>query len=208
MIRRHNRRFDKNSCVLVAGDFFATREDMLIETVLGSCIAVCLYDDKNRVAGMNHFMLPSNRNPRPNGHDKGGRYGVNAMELLINEMMHLGADRYRMRAKVFGGGNVTRAGSGTLRIGDWNTEFALRFLSTEGIPVVNRDVGGETGRRIVLFTSDGKVKLRRLGGREIETVLKEETRYRSRIEYEPRVTDRDGEVTFFETDKEGEVTLF
>jgi len=195
VINRFNTRFDKPSCVLVAGDYFATREDMVLETVLGSCIAVCLFDDRSGVAGMNHFMLPANR--QPENEAKAGRYGTHAMELLINEMMHLGANRYDLKAKVFGGGNVNKMREGNLRVGDWNTRFAMDFLQTEGIPVIASDTGGETGRRIVLFTKGGNVKLRRLGGSEVASVASAETRYRQRIVKQAPVAHHEDELTLF-----------
>ncbi|MFQ5509395.1 MAG: chemoreceptor glutamine deamidase CheD [Leptospirillia bacterium] len=195
MIRRHNARFNKDSCVIVAGDYFATKQDMVIETVLGSCIAVCLLDEKNGITGMNHFMLPADRGG--GSEQRAGRYGTNAMELLINEMMHLGADRFSIRAKVFGGGNVNTTSPRTLRVGDWNTQFALDFLKAEGFPVASKDVGGNTGRRIVLFTETGNVKLRRLGQREVGDVLQEEIQYRSRIVEQPPTEHHEGELTLF-----------
>lgn len=196
MIRRFNARFGRESCVIVAGEYFATREELLIETVLGSCIAVCLMDEGRGVTGMNHFMLPADRSAEADAGDRAGRYGTHAMELLINEMMHLGADRLSLRAKVFGGGNVIRLREGTMRVGDWNTRFALDFLEREGIPVIARDVGGETGRRIILFAPAGNVKLRRLGRTEIGRVVDEELDYSTRIERQP------------ETRPEEDVTLF
>lgn len=195
MIRRYNTRFDKPSCVLVAGDYFATGEDMVLETVLGSCIAVCLFDERTGIAGMNHFMLPANR--QPDSDAKVGRYGTHAMELLINEMMHLGANRYDLKAKVFGGGNVNKMREGNLRVGDWNTRFAMDFLHTETIPVVASDTGGNNGRRIVLFTKGGNVKLRRLGGSEAASVASAETRYRQRIAKQMPTEHHEGELTLF-----------
>ncbi|MDH4228292.1 MAG: chemoreceptor glutamine deamidase CheD [Nitrospirota bacterium] len=195
MIQRHNTRYDRPSCVLVAGDYYATREDIVIETVLGSCIAVCMIDERNGVAGMNHFMLPTNRQPESDA--KAGRYGAHAMELLINEMMRLGADRYQLRAKVFGGGNVNKLREGNLRVGDWNTQFALEFLRTEGIPVSAKDVGGETGRRIVLFTVGGAVKLRRLGGSEAASLASAESRYRQSIAERLPKQPEQGDITLF-----------
>lgn len=196
MIRRYNSRFDKESCVIVAGEFFATRDDVLIETVLGSCIAVCLLDEGRGVTGMNHFMLPANRAVEPAADDRAGRYGTHAMELLINEMMHQGADRMAFKAKVFGGGNVTRMREGAMRVGDWNTRFALEFLEREGIPVISQDVGGDTGRRIILFARGGNVKLRRLGGTEVGRVVREETDYSSRFVELPETRPQE-DVTLF-----------
>jgi chemotaxis protein CheD len=197
VIRRFNPKYGKNACVIVAGEYFATRDDMLIETVLGSCIAVCLMDAGNGVSGMNHFMLPSNRADPADASSRAGRYGAHAMELLINEMMHQGADRLALTAKVFGGGNVTRVREGTLRVGEWNTAFALDFLEREGIPVAARDVGGLTGRRIVLFTREGNVKLRRLGGSETGRVVTRELDYHAHVVERPEPRPAEDALTLF-----------
>ncbi len=161
MIHRHNSRYGKDGCVIVAGEHFATRNDMVIETVLGSCIAVCLRDPHAGVAGMNHFMLPDGGDVGPNDR-RAGRFGNIAMGRLIEEMTRLGADRKRMEAKIFGGGNVALNPVAGLRVGEWNRDFVLTFLSNEGIVVSARDIGGQTGRRIVFFTREGTVRVRRL----------------------------------------------
>lgn len=197
MIRRFHHNAQKESCIIVAGEYFATREDMLIETVLGSCIAVCLFDFTRGVSGMNHFMLPSSRDQGANAVTHEGRYGVNAMELLINAMMQQGADRFALQAKVFGGGNVTELRNTTLKVGEWNTHFAMDFLANEGIPVVSKDVGGRNGRRIILFTQGGRVKLRRLGNDDSNKLAGNEMRYRSRIVKEQPTKQEEGELTLF-----------
>ena len=198
MIRRPNTRFRKDACVIVAGEHFATRDDVLIETVLGSCVAVCLRDPAAGVAGMNHFMLPDCVDSALAGATKSGRYGAHAMELLINEMMGLGADPRRMQAKVFGGGNVSRTANDSMRVGDWNTDFALNFLDTEGIPVVSRDLGGEHGRRIFFFTREGNVKLRRLGAAEVGTTADRERHYRADIVRELPAAGAAARLTLFD----------
>jgi len=197
VIRRFNPRYGKQTCVIVAGEYFATREDMLVETVLGSCIAVCLMDTGRGVSGMNHFMLPANRTEAADASGRAGRYGAHAMELLINEMMHQGANRLALTAKVFGGGNVTRLREITLKVGEWNSAFALDFLEREGIPVLTQDVGGPTGRRIVLFTRGGAVKLRRLGSGETGHVARRETDYHTRVVERPEARPAEDALTLF-----------
>jgi chemotaxis protein CheD len=162
VIQRWHPLYELESVVIVVGENFVTANDMVIETVLGSCIAVCLRDPLMKIAGMNHFLLPGD----PSTSGTSGRYGVNAMEQLLNAMMALGANRFRIEAKVFGGGNIDVAASSKLRIGDMNTEFVMNFLQVEGIPVISCDVGGNAGRRIVFFAHKGNVKLRRLGRSE------------------------------------------
>ena len=92
--------FKQDSVKVLPGEYYVTQVDLMVVTVLGSCIAACIWDPKVRVGGMNHFMLPEG------GGDTSGRYGSYAMELLINEMIKLGARREWMQAKVFGGGQV------------------------------------------------------------------------------------------------------
>ncbi|MGH7767165.1 MAG: chemotaxis protein CheD, partial [Candidatus Binatia bacterium] len=84
------------------GGVFASRDPTVVRTVLGSCVSACLFDPLTNVGGMNHFMLPDGE---PDG-DQPTRYGINAMEVLINEIMKLGGERRRLRAKVFGAGHV------------------------------------------------------------------------------------------------------
>ncbi len=121
--------FQYDAVKVLPGEYFVSSEDVLIMTVLGSCIAACVWDGKARVGGMNHFMLPE-------GEDGSGRYGSYAMELLLNEMIKMGARRETMQAKVFGGGAVM-AGFTTMNVGERNTKFVLDYLATERIPVVS-----------------------------------------------------------------------
>lgn len=110
----------------------------ILTTVLGSCIACCLYDPVAQVGGMNHFLLAE-----PSGGGRGviadETYGLYLMELLVNEMMKRGAVKKRMKAHLYGGANMH---AGMTRIGDANARFARQFLQDEGIPVVRCDTGG------------------------------------------------------------------
>lgn len=124
--------FQYDAVKVLPGEYFVTGEDVLVMTVLGSCIAACIWDNKARLGGMNHFMLPE-------GEDGSGRYGSYAMELLLNEMFKLGARRETMQAKIFGGGAVM-AGFTTMNVGERNTQFVLDYLAAERIPVVSQDV--------------------------------------------------------------------
>ena len=132
-----------------------TEADTVITTLLGSCIAVCLHDPVAHVGGMNHFLLGE---PTP-GHVVAAadmnRYGVHSMELLINAMMQRGAARSRLRAQIYGGGNIQAAFG---QIGTRNADFAARFLKTENIPVIASDVGGTQARRVEFLAHDGIAK--------------------------------------------------
>jgi chemotaxis protein CheD len=127
---------------------------------------------------MNHFMLPS---PLPRSHffsTDEGRFGIYAMEMLVNDLLGLGAARSRLAAKVFGGGNVLKLSSEAGgRIGDSNVLFAREFLGAEGIPIVAQDTGGTRGRKILFDTRTGDVWVRKLKGDAFAAVLEAEEAY-------------------------------
>lgn len=139
---------------VLPGEYFVDTEDLLIQTTLGSCIAACLWDRTANVGGLNHFMLPE-------GNGESGRYGLFAMELLINEMLKKGASKGRMEAKVFGGGAVI-SGMSSLNVGERNTNFVLDFLKTERIPVVSKDVMDVYPRKVCYLPRSGKAMVKRL----------------------------------------------
>jgi chemotaxis protein CheD len=129
--------------------------DVVVTTLLGSCVAVCLHDAVARIGGMNHFLLGE---PDPHHHvrtEDMHRYGVHAMELLINAMMKRGAERSRLRAHVYGGATIIAAFGG---IGTANGDFALRFLKTEGISVGRCEIGGTLPRKVEFIPWEGKVR--------------------------------------------------
>ncbi len=146
--------FKSAAVKVLPGEFFVDTEDVLIQTTLGSCIAACLWDRTANVGGLNHFMLPE-------GNGESGRYGLFAMELLINEMMKRGANKGRMEAKVFGGGAVI-SGMSSLNVGERNTNFVLDFLKTERIPVVSKDVMDVYPRKVCYLPRSGKAMVKRL----------------------------------------------
>lgn len=143
---------------ITAGEYFASRDPAIIRTVLGSCVAVCLRDPVRGVGGMNHFMLAD---------DHGGcgsiaRYGVHAMELLINDCMKLGADRRNLEAKVFGGGHVMKGTLNHTTVPESNVKFAREFLTMESISIVSIDVGGIEARKVIYYTDTGRTLLSRI----------------------------------------------
>ena len=130
--------------------------DVMITTLLGSCIAVCLQDRVARIGGMNHFLLGEPSGERQLSEADMQCYGVHAMELLINEMMVRGALRSRMTAQVYGGANVV-SGLGA-PIGSNNAAFAERFLQVEGIAIGHSDVGGRRARKVEFLPWEGKAR--------------------------------------------------
>ena len=149
----------KRSICIHIGGYYASREPTVIETLLGSCVAVCLYDPATRIGGMNHILLPGRADMKH--FDNVARYAINGMELLINRVMTLGGKRSNLTAKVFGGANVLPAVSSENGMGSRNSEFVIEFLQMEAISIVGQDVGGHDTRKIYFHTDSGDVFLKR-----------------------------------------------
>ena len=142
-----------NLVYVVQGTYYVSAHtDATFSTVLGSCNSVCLLDPVAGVGGINHFLLPAGRGTE-SGHI---RFGVNAMEKLINEMLKAGASKPRLQAKLFGGARM----SATLAdIGRQNAAFTHSFLATEGIAIVSESLGGILARRLVFRPHTGQARL-------------------------------------------------
>lgn len=195
MNQHFSRRFERNVVIIHPGEYFVSRDDLVISTVLGSCVAVALHDPHAQIGGMNHFMLPGEIRSRQVFAEESARYGLYAMELLINELMKAGADRRNLVAKVFGGGHVLHHNADS-SIPDSNAEFAMVFLETERIPVATSDLGGNEARKLFFFPRTHKVLLKRFGGPKVESVEREEETYLSKL----RTRDKrrtEGDVTLF-----------
>ena len=137
---------------IIQGEYRVSEDPhAVITTLLGSCVAACMYDPVMRVGGMNHFLLPGEQGEGNSAHAT--RYGVHLMELLINGLLNLGASRKHLRAKLFGGANTVR---GIAHIGTSNAKFAKGFLERENIEFVGGSLGGERGRRIKFWPTSGK----------------------------------------------------
>lgn len=143
---------------IVQGQFEISADpDVVMTTLLGSCIAACLSDPVAGVGGMNHFLLPGDDGKK----DGNLRYGINSMELLINGLLRQGASRDRLQAKLFGGAKML---SGLRNIGESNASFAKWFLETEGIQCVNSSVGGTRGRKIRFWPATGQAQMMFMDG--------------------------------------------
>jgi chemotaxis protein CheD len=162
--------FQYDAVKVLPGEYFVSNEDLVIMTVLGSCIAACMWDGPAKVGGMNHFMLPEGE-----GMEGFGRYGSYAMELLINEMLKMGARRETMQAKIFGGAAVM-AGFTTMNVGERNTKFVKDYLATERIPVVSQDVMDVQPRKVCFFPVTGKALVKRLAIAHPESIMVAERR--------------------------------
>jgi chemotaxis protein CheD len=152
---------------LMPGEYRAANQPITLRTLLGSCVAACLYDPVNRVIGMNHFLLSNRRYARnmPVVLSEAGRYGIHAMELLINDMLDLGAKRANLRAKVFGGGSIyltTAPKDNFFCVGEVNIRFIREFLKNDGIPIVAEDLGGDRARVIHFSYDDYSVHVKKI----------------------------------------------
>lgn len=187
MFRHRLSQFEQEVVTIHPGEYFATSEDTIIATVLGSCIAVALYDPQACKGGLNHFMLPGEIGRQGLIGDANAKYGMYAIELLINELMKLGVHKRDLKAKVFGGGAVLRFPDGRATgIPQSNIDFTFEYLQKEGIPVMASDVGGREPRKIFLYPRTGKVLLKRIAPSQADLVEKEETRYLHSVREEER----------------------
>ena len=175
-----DRQFDRPGIKLLPGEFFVSGEDIVMTTVLGSCVSACIRDPRLGIGGMNHFMLPDGEL----GGGSSARYGSYAMELLINELQKAGARRSGLEAKVFGGGAVLKGFNDT-QVGQRNIEFVLDYLKAEHIPVLAQDLGDTCPRKIFFFPVDGRVLVRRLSSSIASRDLADESAYRSRLVQAP-----------------------
>ena len=171
---------------ILPGEFYVTVNNEAITTVLGSCISACIRDTKNGIGGMNHFMLPANKE------DYGGmkkmemtganRYGNFAMESLINEILKAGGKKDRLEVKITGGGKIIQ---NMTNIGDMNIKFVEEYIKDEGLKLVASDVGDIYPRKVVYMPATGKVKVKRLRNMHNNTIYEREDKYFNDIKKEP-----------------------
>lgn len=139
---------------LYPAELYLSKAPYQINTILGSCVAVCLFDPVLNIGGMNHFMLPY-----WNGQGLASpKYGNIANEKLLDKMLSLGCNKNNLKAKIFGGGEVIETQIVQFHIGARNIEVARLFLEEKKIPIISSSVGGKLGRKIEFFTSTGEVR--------------------------------------------------
>jgi chemotaxis protein CheD len=183
--RYTERGFDTQAVKVLPGEFYVDGNETPIVTILGSCVAVCLRDPATQVGGMNHFLLPD-------GGDSGvagtaGRYGVNAMEMLINELVKRGAQRRRLEAKIFGGGHVMKNFT-SLNVGQRNAEFTKAFLKTEEIRLLSEDLLDVHPRKVCFLPKSGRAFVKKLAVVD-ESLVQQEKQYQSRLVEKPVAGD-------------------
>ncbi len=186
--------FNSQAVKLLPGEYYVTTKDILLVTVLGSCVAACIRDRLSGFGGMNHFMLPETGSGRSDLHlNSSARYGTFAMEILINQLLKLGVRRANLEAKVFGGGNVI-SGLTMANVGQRNADFVLSFLETENIPVTAQDLVDIYPRKVYFFPKANKVLVKKLISVRNNTISEREKDYRKQLN---KSTNKAGEVELF-----------
>ncbi len=176
----YDRTFDCEAAKILPGEYYFTGREMLIVTVLGSCVAACIRDRVSGVGGMNHFMLPDSGNDADSPLSASMRYGAYAMEVLINELLKAGARRENLEAKVFGGCNVLR-GFTTINVGERNAQFVRDYLRAENVRITAEDLNDVHPRKVYFFPRTGKVLVKKLRQLNNYTLVKREQDYARRL---------------------------
>lgn len=183
----HVRRYwDKyQSCYaakILPGEYYVTRHNECVTTVLGSCVSACIRDVRTGVGGMNHFMLPMNHAEDQSLISDAARYGNYAMEHLINDILRNGGQKKNLEIKLFGGGRVMNM---MMDVGKKNIDFVLDYVKTEGFSVASQDLGDRYPRKIIYFPKTGKVRMKKLQTMHNDTILIRETQYMDKLRVEP-----------------------
>lgn len=174
-------RWESYTVKIGPGDYYVAADNLLITTVLGSCVSVCISDPVAGLGGMNHFMLPDSETER-DPLSRSARYGAFAMEQLVNELLRFGAGRSRLQVKVTGGGDMT---GGSMKIGEMNADFVRRYMASEGFEVISWDLGGACSRNVVYDPTTGRLRVKKMEARWRQELLERERRYREMIVSQP-----------------------
>ncbi len=190
--RYWDRQHARFAAKILPGEYYVTKEQEIITTVLGSCISVCIYDPVLRIGGMNHFMLPSSNNNNMDLLSESFRYGDVAMERLVNDILRNGGDKDRLVFKAFGGGQIIRH---MTAIGQRNISFLHKFMTMEGFKLKASDLGGPHPRKVLFFPQDGTVKLKRLQHMHNNTIVARENKYKTQLNSQEEVA---GDIDLFD----------
>ena len=190
-------RFKRHTIKLLPGDFDVVDGQEMLVTVLGSCVAACIRDVRSGIGGMNHFLLPSEKNKNNNQswndyNSEATRYGDLAMEQLINKIIGMGGKRENLEAKIFGGARMFTT---TLSdIGTQNIQFVTQYLKTEKIKVVSEDTAGVHARKVYYIPATGDVFLKRITRTNNNTIEDRERNYLKEV----KQTRTSAEISFFD----------
>jgi chemotaxis protein CheD len=174
-----NRYFDRNleieAVKVLPGQYFVSSDDLLIVTMLGSCVAACIRDRDSGIGGLNHFMLAPAQ-AAAGGAGSAALFGSDAMESLIAHLLRVGARGERLEAKVFGGAITTQEAAGSA-VGERNAAFVQEYLEGRGIAVVARDLLGSHPRKVYYFPRSGRVLVRKILRLRNDTLARREREY-------------------------------
>jgi chemotaxis protein CheD len=190
--RMRDHRFPHEIASILPGEFFVSRDPMVVYTVLGSCISACIRDPIAGVGGMNHFMLPE---PKEGGSDSWGestRYGSYAMESLINEILKQGGVKSRLEIKLFGAGRIYE---GHIDVGANNAKWVIGYLKSEGLAIVKTDLGDVFPRKVYYYTDSGRVLMKKIEHIKNKTIFERENDYALKIKQREKLLVED--VTLF-----------
>lgn len=188
--RYFDRKFGTEAVKVLPGEYFVTATNMLMVTVLGSCVSACIRDREKGIGGMNHFMLADSGDA--SAVSASARYGTYAMEILINHLFKMGARKANLEAKVFGGGHVM-ASLTSSHVGERNARFVSDFLRTEAIPMAAADLLDVYPRKVYFFPDTGRVLVRKLVRLHNDTLIRREKEYAARLTEVPVA----GEIELF-----------
>ena len=179
-----NRYWDKvhevDAAKILPGEFYVTRDNELVSTVLGSCVSACIRDVALGVGGMNHFMLPVDRSAKIDATSESARYGNYAMEMLINAILKAGGLKKNLEVKLFGGGRVLTSMT-NIDVGEQNIAFIKGYVALEGLNVVTEDLGDIYPRKIIYFPRTGRALMKKLRKVHNDTLEKRELSYREKL---------------------------
>jgi chemotaxis protein CheD len=177
--RTWDMQLDLSVARLLPGEYYVTRHDELIFTVLGSCVSACVRERKLGIGGMNHFMLPLDRSSGANAwkDDRAGsatRYGKVAMDRLINDILELGGERENLEFKLVGGAKILDL---AFDVGAHNVQFVRDYLKTEDFAISAEDLGDGFARKVYYSPLSGKLRVKRLIATVNRTVFEHERHY-------------------------------
>lgn len=175
----YDNHFNIDAVKILPGEYYATARPILIVTVVGSCVAACIRDRVSGIGGMTHFTLPISDSYEDFG-NASASHGHCAMELLINQLLTMGAQRGHLEAKIFGGCDLLQS-SGSIHVGRRNCDFLRTYLELEKIPVLADDLLGCYPRKIYFFPNQGKVLVKKLMRQHNGTILQREQEYIDRL---------------------------
>jgi len=185
-----NRYWDRRHKIIAAkilpGEYYVTKHNEMVCTVLGSCVSACIRDSKVGIGGMNHFMLPLSEDGNWGGSDSlvstATRYGNYAMEHMINDILSHGGQRQNLEVKVFGGGKIMAS---MTDIGNKNIQFVQDYLAQEGLKITGEDLGDIYPRKVLYYPYSGRVLMKKLKDLHNDTIIKREKAYQHDLEEKP-----------------------